>query len=216
MKLSPDSTVREVLQGRNEEPFVDYVCAAYGAMTVRQLLSAIQGAKPIDCDSDHELTGASYVDCPLRKFNTLCNHQCEVADIKHPTTGEVGVPKEQQIHVTGILRAGLLVLDTANKMPNLSTGEPIAQSVLDANAEGLMSSDNPAFLEFDRFRDHSHLAEGSPPLEDRIKDRLPQFMAANSLPELKAVVNVEKRKWQEPTDEVKNAVQSALEELLSA
>lgn len=215
MKVSPDSTVREMLHAKISEPYVDYVCAAYGAMTVRQLLEAIQETRSVDCHSDHELTGASYVDCPLRKFNILCNHQCEVVDIKHPTTGEIAVPKEQQIHVTGLLRAGLLVLDAANKTPSLSIGGPLTQSVLDTNAEGLMSSDNPAFLEFDRFRDHSHLVEGSPPLEDRIKDRLPQFMAANSLPELKVVVNAEKRKWQEPTDVVKNAVQAALEQLLS-
>ncbi len=214
MNVSPESIVRNILHTGTSWN-VSYVCAAYGDMTVRQLLAAIQKIEPVYCNTEHELSNTSYLDCPFRPYNSLCNHQCEDSDIKHPITGEIAVPKERQIHVTGLLRAGLYVLHAAGKAPILPTGKPLTQFVLDMNAEGLESSDNPAFLEYDRFRKHSLLAVGSPPLEERMADRLPQFVETSSLVQLKTAINTEKRKWQDPTDAVKNAVQSALEQLLA-
>lgn len=208
-RLTADITVMDVLKDSPPDtPYVQYVRDAYGALTVGQLLAFIDEAKPVDCHNAHELTGQSYVDCPLRPLNSRCSHQCETADILFYGTSHVAVPQRVQQHVNGLLRAGLLVIAAAGGSADTDHEE------LSRSANGMMDVDNPSFLEYERFRKQSMLAAGSPGIDERLPDRLPSLMATDTLPQLQAAVDKEKMVWDKPVAASQAAVSHSLHSLL--
>ncbi len=207
--LYVERTVGEVLaDGRGSDAYVDYVCRAYGQLTIQQLLEKIERSKPVGCFNRHELENTSFTICPSNQvdaedgvINNLCSHQMET-DVQD-TTDSAPLPHK---HAAGLYRAGLYVVERlGGALPAGATHDAIM-----ALAKQVKRVDDPCYLEFSRFTGH----QLRKPLEDRDAERLPSLRSATTLPMLKQAVNAEKSACAAPMNAIRDAVAAAVRVLL--